>query len=97
MCATDQSMDQSYGSCAKDQSNGNMLYMYKGPIIRGHDAEPDACIEDQSYWPVLAKCTYPQTQVTALCQVQRTSYMGTQHAKSIAVKRKGYVQQYTES
>ena len=25
VCATDQSMDQSYGSCAKDQSKGNVL------------------------------------------------------------------------
>ena len=71
-----------YAVCTKDQSYG----------------EPDACIEDQSYWPVyVAKCTYAQTQVTALCQVRRTSYMGTQHSKSIAVKRRGYVQQYTES
>ena len=87
MCATDQSMDQSY-----------IWVMCKGPIVRGHDAEPDAWIEDQSYWPVhVAKCTYAQSQVTALCQVRRTSYMGTQHSKSIAVKRRGYVQQYTES
>ena len=26
VCSTDQSMDQSDGSCTKDQSNGNMLY-----------------------------------------------------------------------
>ena len=29
MCATDQSMDQSYGSFAKDQSNGNVLYVQR--------------------------------------------------------------------
>ena len=77
--------------------------MYKGPILWGHDAEPDACIEDQSYGTVhVATCTYAQSQVMVLCQVQRTCYIGTQHAKSVVVKRntslyRGYVQHYTRS
>ena len=57
MCATDQSMDQSYGSCAKDQSNGNMLYVQRTNPM-GHDTEPDACTEDQSYGTVhVVNCT----------------------------------------
>ena len=92
MCATDQSMNQSYGSCAKDQSNGNMLYVQRiNPM--GHDAEPDAWTEDQSYGTVhVAKCTYARSQVRALFQVQRISYMGTQNAQRVVVKRRGYVQ-----
>ena len=36
MCATDQSMSQSYGSCAKDQSNGNMLYVQTTNLMGTH-------------------------------------------------------------
>ena len=32
--------------------------MYKEPIVRGHDAEPDACIEDILLASAAAKCTY---------------------------------------
>ena len=47
-----------------------ICYMYKGSILWGHDAEPDACTEDQSYGTVhVATCTYARSQVKALCQV----------------------------
>ena len=63
--------------------------MYKGPILWGHDAcykEPDACTEDQSYGTVhVATCAYARSQGRALCQVRRTSYMGTQHAQRVVV------------
>ena len=53
--------------------------MYKGPILWEHDAcykEPDACTEDQSYGTVhAATCTYARSQVRALCQVRKTSYI----------------------
>ena len=64
--ATDRSMDQSYGSCAKDQSKGNVL---KGPILWGHNEEPNACTKDQSNGTVhvAATCTYAWSQVRALC------------------------------
>ena len=62
-----------------------------GPILWGNDAcykEPDACTEDQSYGTMhVATCTYARSQVRALCQVWRTSYMRTQHAQRVVVKR----------
>ena len=65
--------------------------MYKGPILWGHDAcykEPDACTEDQSYGTVhVATCAYARSQGRALCQVRRTSYMGTQHAQRVVVRQ----------
>ena len=65
-----------------------ICYMYKGSILWGHDAEPDACTEDQSYGTVhVATCTYARSQVKALCQVRRTSYMGTRNAQRVVVKR----------
>ena len=62
-----------YGSCAKDQLNGNMMYVTKDQTYGGHNArykEPDACTEDQSNGTVhVATCIYAQSQVRALCQV----------------------------
>ena len=78
--------------------------MYKGPILWGHNAVTKNLMhvcEDQSYGTVhLATCTYARSQVRALCQVRRTTYMGTQHAQRVVVKRnsyRGYMLQYTES
>ena len=62
-----------------------------GQILWGHDAcckKPDACTEDQSYGTVHVAYMYQCTvSSVAVCQVRRTSYMGTQHALRVVVKR----------
>ena len=43
-----------------------ICYMYKGPILWGHNAEHDACTEDQSYGDTMQN----------MMHVQRTNPMG---------------------
>ena len=55
-------LDQSYGSCTKDQSYEDRRHACYN--------EPDVCTKDQSYGTVhVATCTYARSQVKDLCQV----------------------------
>ena len=68
--------------------------MYKGRVLLGHNV----CTKDQSNGIMhVPTHTYVhiQSQLKALCHVQRASYIGTQHAQGVDT-RNTYTQNNTD-